>query len=371
MTALLDDRVTDFAGRQPMRGSYGVKANVQIFKDSLVCLDSAGRAMPGGTIASGALFAVGKSSAQYDNRTVSAAFVPLSGSADACQVQVEFGVFGWTNSGAGVDAIAAANVGQVCYVVDDQTVALTSAGGTRPVAGIITEFRDSQVFVLSSPDVAGFLAQDVAATPITAFRARNVVNGNVANLAAYTVASNAAVNDATLNVAGDIVLLIAQTTPAQNGLYVVGTVAAGAAPLTRIAGMASGLVFLADSFEVTVSVGTVFGHTRWFNSAAGTIATDSPAFFPRMVTISQALVAGTMTITSIPVLSVTKSNVLITRRIANTSTSTLGGYCTTTGGANGVTAGALGTASVIIEACVGAGTINNADISTLELTFVN
>lgn len=367
MTALAQDRVTSTAGRIPTRGSYGIKANVLQYKDSIVCLDSAGRAMPGGLIAAGALKAVGKASSQYDNRTTSPT---LSGLADATDVETEYGIFEWANS-AGGDAITSANVGQPCYVVDDQTVALTDGGGTRCLAGIITEVRSSLPWVLMGPDVAGLLAQDVAAPAVSTFRARNVVNGNVASLAAYTVASNASVNDAVLNVAGDIVLLVAQTTPAENGLYLVGTVGAGTAPLTRLSTMASGLVFLADAFDVAVSEGTVFTHTRWYNSAAGTIATDSPAFFPRQVTISQALVAGTMTITSIPVRSVTKSRFGITRRIANTSTLTVGGYCTTVGGANGVTAGALGTASVIIEATVAAGTINNADISTLEITVFN
>lgn len=366
MTALAQDRVTDFAGRQPMRGSYGIKANVQIFKDSIVCLDVAGRAMPGGTIASGALFAVGKASQQYDNRTVSQAFVPLSGLADACNVEVEPGIFGWENS-AGGDAIAAANVGQVCYVVDDQTVALTSGGGTRPIAGIVTEVRSSQVYVLMSPDAAGFLAQDVAAAAVTVFRARNVVNGNVAALATYTVAANAAVNDNVLNVAGDIVLLVAQTAPAENGLYLVGTVGGGTAPLTRLSNMAAGLVFLADSFDIEVSAGDVFAHTKWFNSAAGTIGTNTPAFFPESVTISQALVAGTMTLTSVPILSATKTQVIAYRKTANTCSLTTGGYVT-----NGAaTPGALGTASVAVMAAVAAGTINVADISTLHITFTN
>ncbi len=368
MTVLAQERLTPFAGRKPMKGSFGIKANVQIFKGALIGLDSAGRAMPAGTIASGCLIIVGKASASYDNRTTSAT---LNGLADACQVEVEYGDFGWANS-AGVDIIAAANVGSLAYAVDDQTVALTNAGGTRPVAGVITEVRSGTsaagggVFVCSATDVAGFLAQDVAAPAVTTFRARNVVNGNIADLAAYTVASNAAVNDATLNVAGDIVLLIAQSTAAQNGLYVVGTVTTGTAPLTRISSMASGRVFLADEFEIVVSVGTVFGHTRWFNSVAGTIATDTPAFFPRSVTISQALVAGTMTLTSIPILSATKSSVRAYRKTANTCTLTL--EYVTNGAA---TPGALGTASVEVMAAVAAGTINNVDISTLHITVTN
>ncbi len=367
MTALIQDRVTTFAGRLPNRGSPSIAANVQIFKDALVCLDVNGRAVPGGTIASGALFGVGKASQQYDNRTVSAAFVPLSGLADACTVQVEYGTFGWENSGAGADFISNANVGQVAYVVDDQTVALTSGGGTRGPAGVIAEVRDGQVYVTSSPDIAGALAQDVAAPAIAPFRARNVVNGNVAALAAYTVAANAAVNDNVLNVAGDLVLLVAQTTPAENGLYLVGTVGAGTAPLTRVAGMATGLVFAANALEVAVAAGDVFANTYWFNSAAGIIGTNTQGFVPESVTISQALVAGTMTITSVPILSATKSAVSAYRKTANTCTATTGGYVT-----NGAaTPGALGTASVAVMAAVAAGTINNADISTLEVTITN
>lgn len=371
MTALIQDRVTTFAGRLPNRGSPSIAANVLIFKDALVCLDVNGRAVPGGTIASGALFGVGKASQQYDNRTVSAAFVPLSGLADACTVQVEYGTFGWENSGAGADFISNANVGQVAYVVDDQTVALTSAGGTRGPAGVIAEVRDGQVYVTSSPDIAGALAQDVQTPSIATFRARNVVLAQT-SLAAYTVAANAAVNDNILNVAGDIVLLIAQTAPAENGLYVVGTVGAGTAPLTRLlgppgAGMPAGLVFAANALEVAVAAGDVFGNTYWFNSAAGVIGTNTQGFVPESVTISQALVAGTMTITSVPILSATKSSVSPYRKIANTCTATTGGYVT-----NGAaTPGALGTASVAVMAAVAAGTINNADISTVSVTIDN
>lgn len=362
MTALSDDRLTDFAGQSPGRGTFGLAANVRLFKGAMLALDSAGRAVPAGTIASGALFGIGKSSAQYDNRTGSA----LGGAADAANAECEFGIFAWANS-AGADAVAAANVGSVCYMVDDQTVALTSGGGTRGLAGVVTEVRGAKVFVFMGPGVAGFLAQDVAAEPVQSFRARNVVLANVADLAAYVVASDAALNDATLNVAGDIVLLVAQTTPAQNGLYSVGTVAAGLAPLTRLSSMAAGKVFLADSFEVSVSVGTVFAHTKWFNSAAGTIGTNSPAFFPESVTITQALVAGTMTIASVPILSATKTGFALTRSTANTSVGTDGGYVL-----NGnPTAGAIGTASAVIMASVLAGTINVNDVSTLHFTITN
>lgn len=61
-------------------------------------------------------------------------------------VEVEEGTFLLLNS-AGADAISADDVGHYCYVVDDETVALTSAGGTRPVAGIIREVDSIGVWV--------------------------------------------------------------------------------------------------------------------------------------------------------------------------------------------------------------------------------
>ena len=79
MTVLANTRLTDGYGLIPAMGSFGIKANVQIFKGALVGIDSAGRAMPGGLIAAGCLSALGKSKGHYDNRTGSA----LGGSADA------------------------------------------------------------------------------------------------------------------------------------------------------------------------------------------------------------------------------------------------------------------------------------------------
>lgn len=55
------------------------------------------------------------------------------------------------NSG-GADAIAAHHRGLPCYVVDDETVALTDGGGTRPRAGIVRNVGDR---VLVQFDLAG------------------------------------------------------------------------------------------------------------------------------------------------------------------------------------------------------------------------
>ncbi len=151
--ALSLERLTKFAGVVPARGTFPIKANVQIFKGAMIALDSAGRAMPAGLVAAGALAAVGKASASYDNRTGS----ELGGSADACNVEVEYGVFAWASATGGGDDIAADDVGKVCYMKDDQTVALTNGSDTRGIAGFITEVRGSDVYVYMGPHVAGMI----------------------------------------------------------------------------------------------------------------------------------------------------------------------------------------------------------------------
>lgn len=56
------------------------------------------------------------------------------------------GVFLFANSSAG-DAIAQADVGAVCYIVDDQTVAKTNGSSTRSPAGAIRAVDAQGVWV--------------------------------------------------------------------------------------------------------------------------------------------------------------------------------------------------------------------------------
>lgn len=153
MTALAIERSTNFAGLIPGRGTFPIKANVRIFKGSIVGLDTAGRAMPGDTVANGCVKVVGKASATYDNRTGSV----LGGAAGAVDVEVEFGVFEFLSASGGGDDIAADDAGKVCFVVDDQTLALTNNTDTRALAGLITEVRDGRVYAWMGPHVAAML----------------------------------------------------------------------------------------------------------------------------------------------------------------------------------------------------------------------
>jgi len=95
---------------------------------------------------------VGGSGAGYIGAGRFAGPIDSTGKADgATVVDVDFGVFYWNNS-AGGDAIGVGDFGKACYIVDNQTVALTDGGATRSVAGIVYEVRaDGQVGVRMDP----------------------------------------------------------------------------------------------------------------------------------------------------------------------------------------------------------------------------
>ena len=194
--------------------------------------------------------------------------------------------------------------------------------------------------------------------------ARNVVTANVASLAAFTVAGN----DGVTNVEGDTVILTAQTTGAQNGPYVVGAVGGGTAPLTRPDWFLTGDTFVPGlKSSIYVTEGTVFSGTWWDSkkTASGVVGTDDPLYYVRRVTVAAVLVAGTVTVATIPLFSATKSSVQLQLVTPNTTTLTTS-YSTPT-----LTPGKIGTASIVARANVAAGTINAADVSTLALTVQN
>lgn len=377
MTALTQDRKTDQLNTpdspMPTVLNFPVEAATTIFGGALVATNAAGNAVPASATSAQKLW--GRCKRQVVN-TTAAGF----GAAGALQVTVDAGVF-YFNNGAGGDAIAAANVGQYCYAADDNTVTLTDGGGTRPLAGVIFGVGEYGL----SPTGVGQIAVGVgfsspyATNPLlssnTRFRARNVVTTNVATptgAGAYTVAS-ASTNDNVLNVAGDVIILSAQTTPAQNGPWVVGAVATGTAALTRPDWWASGSSQLTGQQIRVGGEGSVFKNTLWHAMHASdsvVIDTTDPQFFPLEVSGQSTLVAGTFTIATVPIFS-TKSNVSLVRTTANTSTATTGGYQPTVAGATGITAGVVGTGAVIVQACIAAGTINNADVSTLNWTIKN
>lgn len=206
---------------------------------------------------------------------------------------------------------------------------------------------------------------------------RGVVYSNVSDLTAFTVAAD----DGITYVAGDRVLLAAQSTAAQCGIYVVGTVATGTAALTRAADMPAGArIPLGTTIEVGPE-GTYYKNSTWKATATTTggplIGTNDPVFYPKVWKQTVTLAAGTYTIgagsTATPdeplfLLSTTGSTVHATR-------DTVGGTVTTTimyvAPVASRVAGKAGTAAVEVRSAVAAGTILNTDTSTVSVTITN
>lgn len=133
MTALAADRNTP--ARDGDLLSLGVATNVKIYAGALVARNATGYATPGATATT--LKALGRAEEQVDN----------TGGADGAKtVKIRKGVFRFANSGGG-DAIADADIGNDCYIVDDQTVAKTDGTSTRSVAGKVFDVDAQGVWV--------------------------------------------------------------------------------------------------------------------------------------------------------------------------------------------------------------------------------
>lgn len=132
MSALSADR--DTKERSGSTLSLPVAASKTIFAGSLVARDGSGRATPGA--AATTIRGVGRAAEQ----------VTCGSTAGAVSVKIEKGIFRWENS-ASADAIAAADIGADCYIVDDQTVAKTNGSSSRSVAGKVFDVDTVGVWV--------------------------------------------------------------------------------------------------------------------------------------------------------------------------------------------------------------------------------
>ena len=121
MVALAADRNTPAALGDMNLDPVG--AGSKIFAGALVMRNATGFVVKGAT-ATGC-FACGRAEMLADN---------TSGANGAITVMWRAGVFRFANSGGG-DLITQAEVGKVCFIVDDQTVAKTDATATRSRRG--------------------------------------------------------------------------------------------------------------------------------------------------------------------------------------------------------------------------------------------
>lgn len=133
MAALTADRNTP--ERDSKEFSFPIAASIKLWAGSIACLNSSGNVTKGA--ASTTLKAVGVVTETVDN---------TSGAAGALNVKIRRGCFRFANSAAG-DAIALADYGASCYIVDDQTVAKTDGSTSRSIAGIVRSVDSDGVWV--------------------------------------------------------------------------------------------------------------------------------------------------------------------------------------------------------------------------------
>ncbi|WP_372605598.1 hypothetical protein [Actibacterium sp.] len=133
MVALTKDRATPQKADGIKSGS--VAAASLIYGGAIVMRDAAGNLVPGQTALN--LIGIGRAEERVDNST---------GAAGDLALRYRPGTFRYANSAA-ADEITAADIGAVCYAVDDQTVAKTDGTLTRSPAGIIEDVDAQGVWV--------------------------------------------------------------------------------------------------------------------------------------------------------------------------------------------------------------------------------
>ncbi|MBA2686856.1 MAG: hypothetical protein H0U64_02025 [Gemmatimonadaceae bacterium] len=107
----------------------------QYYKGGIICVSTVTGKMVKGTTAT-TLIAIGRCEENV-----------LTGTSNTREINARSGTFKFGNSSA-ADLIAADDIGKACYIVDDQTVALTDGTGTRSRAGIIEKVAaDGGVYV--------------------------------------------------------------------------------------------------------------------------------------------------------------------------------------------------------------------------------
>jgi hypothetical protein len=133
LTTLTED--TPYEEREGTVYLYKVYQASKIYEGALVMLNATGYAVKGAT-ATGQK-AAGIALEQVDNTT---------GASGEKTIRVKEGIFRFNNSSGG-DEITIAEIGQTCYIVDDNTVAKTSGTGTRSPTGYIRDVQSDGVWV--------------------------------------------------------------------------------------------------------------------------------------------------------------------------------------------------------------------------------
>jgi hypothetical protein len=364
----------------PLLG-LGAEAGATIYGGTIVCVDANGWAINGS--ASTALRALGLCDKQVIN-TVAAGY----GTAGALNVTIRTGCF-MLNCTDG--SISAANIGQYCYIQDDNTVSLSDNGGTRPIAGIIMppglgiaglpNVDATQVPVLIGMTNPYAASTEAITAGTGALRARAVVTAVTTTYGGSTTGVLTAATNSAFAAADGVALAVGDTFHLMEGATNIQA-ASDAGPYVLTATGSSVAKWTAQRPDwwptgaaitpgVAIKIGgegSIWGGTTFtaYCAKGSTVDTTDPAFFPDEVTVQVTLTSGIATLTSVPVRSRTSSNIIPELVTASTSAGTVNYVYT----AN--TVGQLGAVNVTIKAVAAGMTSTSAsDGSTLNITVVN
>lgn len=125
--------------RRPRTQRNGpVAAGVHIREGALVVLDPTGYVRPARTAVGD--ISLGRAIFEVNNTAGLAGAIP-----EGVEAECDFAIL--TRNSGGPDAIAITDIGRDCYLVDDNTVALTNGGGTRSRAGKIWQVTAEGVWL--------------------------------------------------------------------------------------------------------------------------------------------------------------------------------------------------------------------------------
>ncbi len=116
---------------------YKAAASVAFYQGSIVAIDTADGLLKKGAVST-TLKVIGVSAREFDTTGVAE---------DDRVIPVDHGTFGHFETAGGADEITADHIHKDCYLVDDDTVALTDGGGTRSRAGMIFDVIDGKIVV--------------------------------------------------------------------------------------------------------------------------------------------------------------------------------------------------------------------------------
>jgi hypothetical protein len=242
-----------------------------VYRGAMVAVDANGVAVSASDAAG--LRVIGRSSRQQDNTG--------SGYDDELMLVVERGVFAWENGGV----FTRANIGDLAFVEDDETVTTAALATYDIIAGVIVDVTDLGVWVdtysIGSQGAASLttLATSGAATLASAGITGNATVGGTlgvtgaSTLASAGVTGNAAVGG-TLGVTGASTLASAGIT----GAATVGTTLGVTGVLTLAAAPTLTATTVAGVETVAMTNAPAAGDPVWATATIGTNSYVIPLF---------------------------------------------------------------------------------------------